>query len=92
MKKQKRRVLSLLLAVLVTLTMIPASFAADDLDGHWSQDAMETWVDYGVIKGYEDGSVRPDKSITRGELAVMLDRIMSYQNKSSNNFNDLGDS
>ena len=45
MKKQKRRVLSLLLAVLVTLTMIPASFAADDLDGHWSQDAMETWVD-----------------------------------------------
>lgn len=92
MKKQKRRVLSLLLAVLVTLTMIPASFAADDLDGHWSQDAMETWVDYGVIKGYEDGSVRPEKSITRGELAVMLDRIMSYQNKSSNNFNDLGDS
>lgn len=92
MKKQKRRVLSLLLAVLVTLTMIPASFAADDLDGHWSKDAMEAWIDYDVIQGYTDGSVRPDKSITRGELAVMLDRIMSYQNKSYNDFSDLDDS
>ena len=92
MTKIGKRVASLFLSVAVVLTMLPAAFAADDLDGHWSQDAMETWMDYCVIKGYEDGSVRPDKSITRGELAVMLDRIMSYQNKSTNNFNDLSDS
>ena len=32
----------------------------------------------GIIRGYEDGSFRPKHSATRAEVAVIVDRVMSY--------------
>lgn len=97
LKKSKKRFISLLMVVAMILTMIPFSaFAsettASDLDGHWAEKVITEWMDYGVIKGYEDGTVRPNNSITRAEMTAMLDRVMDYQTKADNTFSDLGDS
>ena len=88
----KRRILSALTAGALAVSIMTPALAANDLDGHWSQAAMNTWMEYGIIQGYNDGSVQPDKSITRGELAVMLDRVMEYQSMAKNNFTDLDNS
>jgi tripartite motif-containing protein 71 len=40
--------------------------------GTWAQKAVAQAVKAGIIKGYEDGSFRPDAEITRAEMAVML--------------------
>lgn len=37
--------------------------------GQWFYDAVATAYEFGLIKGYDDGSFRPHNSITRGEAA-----------------------
>lgn len=39
-------------------------------------DAIKTAVDYGIIKGYTDGSFKPDAKISRQEAMVMYSRAM----------------
>lgn len=48
----------------------------------WSTDSIMKMADKGVIKGYGDGSFRPNNSITRAESAVLFDRFndLSLQN------------
>lgn len=70
-----------------------ATFAANysDTANHWAEAQVSKWSDYGVING-SDGLFRPNDSITRGEIAVIIDKIMGYQTKSENVFNDLSQS
>lgn len=45
-----------------------------DLQGHWSEDEVRSLVDYGVVKGYSDGTFRPAGYISRAELVAMVGR------------------
>ena len=47
----------------------------DDLTGHWAEDACRKAEGKGVMRGYPDGSWCPDKTLTRAELATVLDRL-----------------
>jgi hypothetical protein len=40
--------------------------------GAWAQKAVAQAVQAGIIKGYEDGTFRPNAEITRAEMAVIL--------------------
>lgn len=46
--------------------------------GTWYTAAVNWAVEYGIVKGYEDGTFRPDQPITREELAVFLCRMAEY--------------
>jgi len=89
----KKRFASVLLAVAMTISLLPAKVSAafSDVQGHWAQAEIEKWCEKGIIHGY-DGLFRPNEPVTRAEMAVMLDRIMNYQEKADNSFNDLGQS
>ena len=72
-----KRILSGLLAG--TLLLTPA-MAFTDTGGHWAETAVNKWSqEYGVLQGYDDGSFRPDASITRGAFAGILDRFLQFQ-------------
>lgn len=88
----KKNLATSLLAGTLVLAQAAPAFATADTTGHWAQDALNTWQNYGVIKGDENGNLMPDSGITRGEMAVMLDRVMAYQLKSQNAFSDLDQS
>ena len=60
-----------------------------DTKGHWAENDIKTWTDYGVITGYEDTTFKPSAYITRGEVACILDRIFKYKVTSENVFKDL---
>lgn len=47
----------------------------DDITGHWAEKSIRRCMDRGLLRGYPDGSFGPDKSVTRAELAVILDRL-----------------
>ena len=47
----------------------------DDLTGHWAEDACRRAEEKGIMRGYPDGSWAPDKTLTRAELATVLDRL-----------------
>lgn len=97
LKKTTKRFISIVMAAMMIISMIPfAAFAdettASDLSGHWAENVITEWMDYGIINGYEDGTIRPNNKITRAEMTAMLDRVMDYQTKADNTFSDLGDS
>ena len=69
-------------ALAVGCTVMTANAFADT-DGHWAESAINKWSgEYGIIQGYDDGTFRPDKSITRGAFAGILDRFLHFQNTS----------
>ena len=43
----------------------------------WYNNAVSTMVNAGIIQGYEDGTFRPNASITRAEFAAIASRFMS---------------
>ena len=83
-----KRLLATLLSVSLLCSTLPAGSAAgtassaaatpyNDTQTHWAKAAIDTWSEYGVLQGYNH-MFRPDAPITRGELAVVLDRVMDY--------------
>jgi len=42
----------------------------------WARPAVAAAVSRGVIAGYPDGAFKPDARITRGEMAVMINRAL----------------
>ncbi|MDR3243055.1 MAG: S-layer homology domain-containing protein, partial [Clostridiales Family XIII bacterium] len=73
----------------VPVEIVPISAGFSDTGSHWGRDAVARWTELDVLRGYEDGSFRPNNPITRGEVAVILDRIMKYETAASNAFTDL---
>lgn len=47
----------------------------DDISGHWAKASIEWAKEKGLIKGYPDGSFKPNQAITRAEACVMLERF-----------------
>src|SRR5690554_4220324 len=45
-----------------------------DVLGHWAEKVISRMLRRNMIAGYEDGTFRPDKQITRAEVAAMLDK------------------
>ena len=55
-------------------TTTAANFT-DVKDGMWCNRAVATLTNMGIIKGYTDGSFRPNAQITRAELATIIARF-----------------
>jgi hypothetical protein len=43
----------------------------NDIGGHWANEAIQSALLKGYVDGYEDGSFRPDQSVTRAEFVKM---------------------
>ena len=53
----------------------PASFS--DVTSHWAKDEISIAANHGWIKGYEDGSFKPDQKITRAETMTLVNRVLN---------------
>ena len=89
----KKKLLSIILAAVMLLSLLPATaFAQDgtfsDTSGHWAATAIETWTNHGVLHG-SDGAFRPNAPITRAELAAVLNRVFGYTATSDTAFTDV---
>jgi N-acetylmuramoyl-L-alanine amidase len=58
-------------------TSVTDATYADLKTSHWAYDTITQAICLGYINGYEDGTVRPDRPITRAEVAVLLERMTS---------------
>ena len=47
-----------------------------DTENHWAQKDIERAAKAGIMKGYADGTFKPEKLITRAELATVVSRII----------------
>lgn len=54
---------------------LPVMTYAADYDNHWAKSSITKWAEKEIIKGYEDGSFKPNDYVTRGELASIMVRM-----------------
>lgn len=91
----KKKIFPMLLSASMIATLLPVPIMAattfEDIQGHWGEQAIERWTDSGIING-DNGKFRPNDSLTRGEMAVIIANLLNLENKSENNpFSDLDD-
>lgn len=82
-----KKVLSLILAVAMILSMTAvvsaAKFADVDSNYSWAESAIEELSNDGVITGYDDGTFKPGKSITRQEAITLLSKALGASAESN---------
>lgn len=61
---------------------------SDVNSGRWSNRAISTLTNAGIISGYEDGSFRPGQSITRAEFATIAAQFEVVTEDVENPFSD----
>ncbi len=62
--------------------------ALTDIAGHWARDMINKLVDMGCITGYQDGTFKPDHTITRAEFATVLVKALNIENRGGPVFAD----
>lgn len=79
---KKRLLKTAVVSALAVSFAIPA-FAADTNElfadvptGHWAYDAVMNLADAGLIEGYDDGTFDGDRTMTRYEMAKVIDNLM----------------
>lgn len=55
-----------------------SSVSYHDLTGHWSQSAVTRLQDLNLLKGYTDGTFKPNQVISRAEFVMILDRAFGF--------------
>jgi hypothetical protein len=52
---------------------------ASDVSGNWAEPFIKVLVEKDIIKGYPDGTFKPDQPITRAEFAALLNKAFDLQ-------------
>lgn len=50
-----------------------------DINEHWAFEGIVKLIEKGIIRGYPDGTISPDKEISRAEIAVILMRAVNLK-------------
>lgn len=58
-----------------------ATMAFTDIKGHFAEYVIKDLASKGILKGVSEDKFEPDRAITRGEMAVIADRILKYIGK-----------
>lgn len=93
MKKRSHQWITLLLSVAIVLptwgfTATPSA-QASDIQNHWAKDVMTQWQNKGYISGFQDGSLKPDQSVTRSQLAAMINKAFGFTQTSTIAYTDV---
>ena len=81
--------LCMILGILSPTLICAQAFVGTDIEGHWAQAQIERWVDRGIVKGYEDGTFRPENPIKRCEFAALINRTFGFEQKAKVSFADI---
>jgi len=85
----RKQATAIVLTVSLLLSCVHTAFAAEsasrvqaaaapDISGHWAERQLGEWLQTGLLQGFSDGKVRPDRTITRAELAALVNRIFGF--------------
>ena len=74
--------LSLTISCMATVALAKSTFP-DVLspDHDWAAEQIEEMTDAGIIKGYTDGTFKPDKAISKIEALILFSRVAGYSNE-----------
>ncbi len=79
-------------AVLCLILLFPMTLAAEgktDYEGHYGEESIKKLFEKGVITGYEDGSFKPDREISRAEFMTIVNRAFDFKEQAKISFSDV---
>ncbi|WP_340032263.1 YDG domain-containing protein [Paenibacillus sp. FSL K6-1122] len=89
----KKLVTTLLITVMLfssfNVVLGAAESSASDIEGNWAESQITKWIDKGFIHGYEDGSFKPNNTITRAEFFSLVNRSYGFTETASVSFKDV---
>ncbi len=94
--KQKRGFRRAFIYAIIIALLAPASIPApvhaagfSDIGGHWAKEYINSAISRGIVKGYTDGTFKPDKAVTRAEFAAMVNKALGNTGSASIAFHDV---
>ncbi len=78
---------ALALALCMAFSLLPA--ITPDADAAFSDAAMDKLLNWGVVGGYPDGGLHPERSLTRAEFVAMVNRAYGYKELGNTPFIDV---
>jgi len=80
---KKTKILSMLIAILLVFTSVYSASAAtfEDVPAikySWAVGAISSMSEKGIIKGYEDGTFKPERTVTKLEALVLTARVLGF--------------
>ena len=88
----KRKILSLILAFAMTVSLLTVGTGAveptyGDTAGHWAESSIERWSAYGIIQG-SNGEFDPNGQLTCAQLATILAKLLKLPAAKDAGFTD----
>jgi len=80
MQKKSTRVLSMVLSIAMVITMMTGVMTAsavsykDVNSSHWAKSYIDYLSDKNVFTGYNNGTFKPDQTVTTAELMAIISR------------------
>lgn len=68
-------------------TKVQSAFS--DIGDHWAKNWIEKAVKLGFVSGYEDGTFKPDRTITRAEFSKLINNALHTEKKADLSFSDV---
>ncbi len=84
-----KRTLPMALAAVLAISPMQVMAASNDLNGHWAEKVITEWQDKGLIKGYADGSFKPNNNVTRAEFVIMMNNALGFEDAEDISFGDV---
>lgn len=93
LKKPWKRTLTLVFVAILILAISGMVFAEEtDIENHWSKGEIEYLIEKEIVSGYNDGTFRPDKEISRAEFIKIINNVFGYYEKAEISFTDVKES
>ena len=74
----------MLLITLVFSTTIVFGARFNDMSGHWAEKVVDEMATKGILNGFEDGTFKPNESVTREQFAKILVESLKIEEKENN--------
>ena len=78
---KKTKIISIISAFVIAMGVSVSVNAFYDMPSGTIGEAMQSAVDAGLINGYDDGTFKPNNTITREEFAKMLIELLELSNE-----------
>lgn len=88
---KKKIILNLLIGIVAigsNLVVANANSNITDVKGHWAESQITEFVEKGYVKGYPDGTFKPNGSITRAEFVATFNNVFGLNKGSNKVFED----
>ena len=87
-----KKIISLFTAIMLvvgSLTAVSAAAFPDMEERHaWAEEAVDSMVNRGILKGYTDGTFKPDRAVTHMETLIIAARIMGVDGDENSEYKD----